>query len=220
MKPKAGRSTFVALLFLAGAAAVALPLGAGDPIRSRSKPVIGKASSTPAQATAGAPLTVRAKVTRSDNGAPLTHGLFALPADGRGEGRVTRHVRRRRRPMLVQVPLAATSLQVTMTVKAGTATAMRSFAFAVHPAPKPTLSVGDVTVNEGNSGTTAMSFPVTLSKASTQSVSASYATANGTATSPADYARRTTRCPSRPVRQARRSRSRSLPTRRSSPTRR
>lgn len=83
------------------------------------KPVIGKATATPAQAIQGAKLGVSAKVTRSDNGRALAQGLLVC---------------------------------------------------------RPTA------------GTTTMSFPVTLSKASRQAVTVSYATANGSATAPADYA--------------------------------
>ena len=50
------------------------------------------------------------------------------------------------------------------------------------------MSVGDASVTEGNAGTTPLSFPVTLSAASTQPVSVTYATADGTATAPSDYA--------------------------------
>jgi large repetitive protein len=52
--------------------------------------------------------------------------------------------------------------------------------------PLPTLSVADVTVAEGDSGTTPASFVVTLSAASGRTVTVDYATANGTATG-ADY---------------------------------
>ena len=45
----------------------------------------------------------------------------------------------------------------------------------------PCLSIGDVAVTEGNSGTTNAVFTVTLSPASTQTVTVNYATANGTA---------------------------------------
>ena len=55
----------------------------------------------------------------------------------------------------------------------------------------PTLSINDVTVAEGNSGTTTASFTVTLSAASTSTVTASYATANGTATAGSDYVAQT-----------------------------
>ncbi len=53
--------------------------------------------------------------------------------------------------------------------------------------PPPALSIDDVTVNEGNSGTTNASFTVRLSSASGQGVSFGYATANGTATAGSDF---------------------------------
>lgn len=52
----------------------------------------------------------------------------------------------------------------------------------------PSISISDVTVNEGNSGTTPAVFNVTLSSASTQTISVNYETANDTASSPSDYA--------------------------------
>jgi co-chaperonin GroES (HSP10) len=52
----------------------------------------------------------------------------------------------------------------------------------------PTLSINDVSIAEGNAGTTNLSFTVTLSAASAATVNVSYATANGTAlTSDNDY---------------------------------
>ncbi len=51
----------------------------------------------------------------------------------------------------------------------------------------PSLSINDVTVTEGNSGTVNAVFTVTLSAASGQAVSVNYATANSTAVVPADY---------------------------------
>jgi uncharacterized repeat protein (TIGR01451 family) len=53
--------------------------------------------------------------------------------------------------------------------------------------PTPTLSISDVTLNEGNSGPTTFGFTVTLSPASSQTVTVNYATANGTATAGSDY---------------------------------
>ena len=53
--------------------------------------------------------------------------------------------------------------------------------------PVPTIAVNDVSVTEGNSGTSSLSFTVTLSAASGQGVTVSYATANGTATAGSDY---------------------------------
>jgi hypothetical protein len=46
----------------------------------------------------------------------------------------------------------------------------------------PTISIGNVSQNEGNSGTTAYSFTVSLSNASSQTVAVNYTTADGTAT--------------------------------------
>src|SRR5438128_1256628 len=54
--------------------------------------------------------------------------------------------------------------------------------------PPPSLSINNVTVTEGNSGTTNANFTVTLSAASGRTVTVNYATADGTATAPADYA--------------------------------
>jgi Ca2+-binding RTX toxin-like protein len=51
----------------------------------------------------------------------------------------------------------------------------------------PTLSIADTTVTEGNSGTITASFTVTLSAASPDTVTVNWATADGTATAPADY---------------------------------
>ena len=51
----------------------------------------------------------------------------------------------------------------------------------------PSLSIGDVTVTEGQSGTVGAIFTATLSAPSSRVVTVDYATANGTATAPADY---------------------------------
>ena len=84
---------------------------------------------------------------------------------------------------------------------------------------RPSVSVGDASVTEGNAGTTPLSFPVTLSAASTQPVSVTYATADGTATAPSDYAAASGTSPSARARRRRPSRSASSPTSRSSRTR-
>jgi large repetitive protein len=51
----------------------------------------------------------------------------------------------------------------------------------------PTLSINDVTTNEGTGGSTSATFTVTLSAVSGRPVTADYATASGTATSGADF---------------------------------
>ena len=53
--------------------------------------------------------------------------------------------------------------------------------------PLPSLSVGDASVVEGSGGTTPMTYTVTLSPASGQTVTVDYSTADGTATAPGDY---------------------------------
>ncbi|MCB1600993.1 MAG: DUF11 domain-containing protein [Xanthomonadales bacterium] len=50
------------------------------------------------------------------------------------------------------------------------------------------LSIDDISLTEGNSGTTNAVFTVTLSAASSQTVTANFATADGTASAPSDYA--------------------------------
>jgi len=51
----------------------------------------------------------------------------------------------------------------------------------------PTLYIGDVSVNEGNSGSGKLTFKVSLSPASTSTVIVDYATLNGTAVAGQDY---------------------------------
>ena len=53
--------------------------------------------------------------------------------------------------------------------------------------PKPDITIDDVTVTEGNSGTINATFTVTLSASSTSSVTVNFATADGTATAGSDY---------------------------------
>ena len=53
---------------------------------------------------------------------------------------------------------------------------------------QPSLSINDVSTTEGNAGTKVLNFTVTLSAASNLTVTANYATADGTATAPTDYA--------------------------------
>jgi glucose/arabinose dehydrogenase len=54
-------------------------------------------------------------------------------------------------------------------------------------APPPTISINDVTVTEGNSGTTTATFTISLSSTSSQTVSVNYANAGNTATSGSDF---------------------------------
>ncbi len=53
--------------------------------------------------------------------------------------------------------------------------------------PLPQISIGDTSVTEGQSGTTVMTFTVTLSDPAATTVTVDYTTANGTATAGSDY---------------------------------
>jgi hypothetical protein len=53
--------------------------------------------------------------------------------------------------------------------------------------PLPSVSINDVSVVEGNGGTTKAIFTVSLSAASGRTITVQYATANGTAEAPSDY---------------------------------
>ncbi|HXJ63208.1 MAG TPA: Calx-beta domain-containing protein [Actinomycetota bacterium] len=53
--------------------------------------------------------------------------------------------------------------------------------------PPPSMSINDVTVKEGNSKTTPATFTVTLSSAAVGTVTAHYATSDGSAVAPGDY---------------------------------
>ena len=57
----------------------------------------------------------------------------------------------------------------------------------VNSDPSPVLSINSVSVNEPTSGTTNATFTVTMSPANSTSVTVNYATADGTATAPANY---------------------------------
>src|SRR5262249_18052598 len=68
-----------------------------------------------------------------------------------------------------------------------TFTLIGSCTFQVGAAGTSTLSINDVTVTEGNSGTINANFTVTLAPTSTGTVTVNWATADGTATAPSDY---------------------------------
>jgi len=55
----------------------------------------------------------------------------------------------------------------------------------------PSVSIGDPTITEGNTGTLNAVFTVTLSAASNQAVTVNFATADGTATAGSDYVAKT-----------------------------
>lgn len=59
-------------------------------------------------------------------------------------------------------------------------------------APQPRITIGDVSLNEGNSGTTAFNFNVMLSSASSQTITVNFATDSGSASAASgDYVSKT-----------------------------
>lgn len=69
-----------------------------------------------------------------------------------------------------------------LTVGSGTITGNCTYSTTNYTCTSKTLSIGNASVTEGNSGTTTMTFTVTLSTAATSNVTVNYATSNGTAT--------------------------------------
>ncbi|MGB7357632.1 MAG: Calx-beta domain-containing protein [Mycobacterium sp.] len=55
------------------------------------------------------------------------------------------------------------------------------------PVSSPSLSIGDASAFEGNANTTPLAFTISLSQASTETVTVSYSTSNGTAFAGADF---------------------------------
>ena len=85
------------------------------------------------------------------------------------------------------------SLEAIATDKAGNSTVspLVSFSRATTTAAvvvsQPSISINDVSLSEGNSGSKNLTFTVTLSKSSSQTVTVKYATADGIARSTSDY---------------------------------
>lgn len=155
------------------------------------RPVIANPVASPLQPVAGERFTVSFKVTRSDTGAPLTRGtMICHPYVS---GKALRHAESfkggiARLAFVVPASAEGKLLKVKVTIKSGAQAATKVSTFKVQGATElPLITIGDASSVEGNSGTTALSFPVTLSTPATQAVSVGYATADGSAASPSDY---------------------------------
>jgi hypothetical protein len=166
-----------------------VPVAFSGTLKEGGRPVIAKPAATPVQPSVGKPFVVSFKVTHGDTGRRFLGGrMSADPSIG---GRVLRHTETFRggtARLALVVPLSAggKTLKVTVAIKDGTMSATRVAAFRVQGLPS--VSIGSASVTEGTTGATTMSFPVTLSAASPRPISVTYATADGTATAPSDYA--------------------------------
>ena len=136
-------------------------------------------SDSPDPSPVGSPLTVGVSVTSSfgtpagtvtvDDGAGAT--CIATLSGGTGSCNLT--------------ATATGSRNITATYS-GSATHSASSATEAHTF-QPTISIADAIAPEGNSGTSNMTFTVTLSGSSPSQVTVDYTTADGTAVAPDDY---------------------------------
>lgn len=81
-------------------------------------------------------------------------------------------------------PAQTGAVYVTVTTAGGTSSGGPSSQFTYN---QPSASINDVTMMEGQGGVTTFTFTVSLSWATTQTVTINYGTANGTAIAPTDY---------------------------------
>ncbi len=170
----------------AAATAAAPFAAAGAP-----NPVIGAPVTRPATQQAGKPFVVTYKVVRSDSRKPLTSGTMVC--DPSVDGSVLKHTESFRHgtarlSFLIPAAAQGRAVKVRLTIRFNGRSANRISTFRIPSLPKPSLTVGDATVVEGNSATVALVFPVTLSAPTPLGVTASYATSDATATAGSDYA--------------------------------
>ena len=88
------------------------------------------------------------------------------------------------------LPTNGSTIYVRLWSLVGSVWNFRDYTYASFLQP-PSLSINDVSLTEGNSGTKTATFTVTLAPTSTQTVTVAYGTANGTATAGSDYVTKT-----------------------------
>ena len=87
----------------------------------------------------------------------------------------------------VNEPAEQLALNLDTPTNGATLSDAQGIATVIDDDPVPSFSIGDVTQVEGDSGTAAFTFTVTLSAASGQTATVNYATADGTALDGSDY---------------------------------
>lgn len=128
---------------------------------------------------------------------PYSNEIMQVKLDGTEVRRLLHH-RSRQTGNYEYQPRATISRDGTTLVYSSTynmeGTAGHAFGYtdvylaAVPDTPQPLISIADASVVEGNGGTVNLTFPVTLSHMSTETVTVQFQTLDGTASAPADYA--------------------------------
>jgi Calx-beta domain len=90
-------------------------------------------------------------------------------------------------PLALAIPAGQSFITTTATNSQGNSSEFSACFTAGGAPPLPTVSINNVSANEGNSGTTPFVFTVSLSAPSAATVTVNFATADGTATSGSDY---------------------------------
>lgn len=186
-----GRLLPTVVLLLLGATVLAAAASGGPREEAAYGPVIGKPTTVPLAPLAGKGFAAAFKVTRSDTGGPLLVGTVVSSASVGGKLLPhTESLRAGTARVSLRLPSSAAGkvLSIKLTIRAAGKSATRVAVFQVAAKSQPSLSIADASVVEGNSGTTTLPFAVTLSASSSRVVSVSYATSDGTATAPSDYA--------------------------------
>ena len=192
MSPKRRRLTVLGLGLL-GTALVAVAPVASRTAPTPRKPVIGVPRPAPARPVAGKRFTVSFLVTDRSSGAPVVRGT--MTCDLSVAGSTIPHTESfkggtARLSLVIPGTAGGKLLKVRVAIRSAgrSATRVAAFHVAAPPPPPPSVSIGDAAVAEGNAGTTTMTLPVTLSAAASRNVTVAYATADGTAKAPSDYA--------------------------------
>jgi Big-like domain-containing protein/Calx-beta domain-containing protein/FIMAH domain-containing protein len=144
--------------------------------------------------------TVSSSQNPSDSGQPVTFTAAVTAGSAVAAGTVTFRDGATVLASAVAVDAGGHAAFTTAALSSGTHTITAEYSGTTHFAPSsgsvlqqvdalPSISITDVSVPEGQSGTSNAVFTVSLSGAThTATVQVSYATADGTAASPADYA--------------------------------
>jgi len=173
------RRRFLPLAVIAAAAACLTATAAGS---GAAKPTIGRPVPTPTKPRPGAHFKVAFHVAHG------TSAKFTVTLGGKAQ-RHSDSFKAGVAQTTMTLPASAggKALAITVTAHAGPASATRKVSYAVQASPPPLLSIHSAAVAEGNSGTTPLSFQVTLSHASTKTVTVAYSAADASASAPSDY---------------------------------